>query len=98
MKKLAIALFCMAFSLPALGQVLASFNDNGLTYGHVHLNVSQSDFERHKQIWVAHLQFKGLFGWPYLFPLGKCFFFTLIDHLFNKIAIVHAPPASIYLH
>ena len=50
MKKLAIAVFFLAFSLPALGQVLASFNETGLTYGHVHLNVSQSDFERHKEI------------------------------------------------
>jgi len=54
MKKLAIAVFFLAFSLPALGQVLASFNETGLTYGHVHLNVSQSDFERHKEIWVEH--------------------------------------------
>ena len=27
-------------------------NDAGLTYGHVHLNVS--DVELHKQLWVEH--------------------------------------------
>ena len=36
---------------PALGQ-LAVPNAAGMTYGHVHLNVS--DLELHKQIWVDH--------------------------------------------
>lgn len=38
-------------STPALGQ-LATPNENGLTYGHVHLNVT--DMEEHKRIWVEH--------------------------------------------
>ena len=36
---------------PAYAQ-LAVPNDAGLTYGHVHLNVS--DIELHKQLWVDH--------------------------------------------
>ena len=36
---------------PALAQ-LAVPNDAGLTYGHVHLNVT--DIELHKQLWVEH--------------------------------------------
>ncbi|HJN94935.1 MAG TPA: VOC family protein [Gammaproteobacteria bacterium] len=35
----------------AFGQ-LATPNENGLTYGHVHLNVS--DMDEHKRIWVEH--------------------------------------------
>ena len=47
----AILLLCL-LSVPAYSQQLASFNADGLTYGHVHLNVS--DMERHKDIWVNH--------------------------------------------
>ncbi len=39
-------------SATTYSQQLASFNSAGLTYGHVHLNVS--DMERHKEIWVNH--------------------------------------------
>ena len=41
---------CMLAS-PVYAQ-LATPNDAGLTYGHVHLNVS--DIELHKQLWVEH--------------------------------------------
>jgi catechol 2,3-dioxygenase-like lactoylglutathione lyase family enzyme len=44
-----VALVLMAS--PAFAQ-LAVPNDAGLTYGHVHLNVT--DIELHKQIWVEH--------------------------------------------
>ncbi len=49
--RFALLLSCM-LATPALGQQLASFNDDGITYGHVHLNVP--DMERHKEIWVEH--------------------------------------------
>ena len=51
MKNLVFSLFVLAFATPALGQ-LATPNPAGLTYGHVHLNVS--DMELHKRIWVEH--------------------------------------------
>jgi len=38
-------------ALPAQAQ-LAVPNEAGITYGHVHLNVS--DVEVHKQVWVEH--------------------------------------------
>lgn len=44
-------LFCL-LAAPAQGQMLASFNDDGLTYGHVHLNVA--DMDRHIQILEDH--------------------------------------------
>ena len=47
----ALFLLCL-LSAGSYGQRLASFNSDGLTYGHVHLNVS--DMERHKDIWVNH--------------------------------------------
>ncbi|MED5412133.1 MAG: hypothetical protein VYE30_07290, partial [Pseudomonadota bacterium] len=50
------ALFSLALtgllSVSAYSQMLASFNDDGLTYGHVHLNVS--DMDRHIQILEDH--------------------------------------------
>jgi catechol 2,3-dioxygenase-like lactoylglutathione lyase family enzyme len=49
-----LLLTAVAFSLlvsPAYAQ-LAVPNDAGLTYGHVHLNVS--DVELHKRLWVEH--------------------------------------------
>ena len=51
MKYLLIPLFALAVATPALGQ-LATPNPAGLTYGHVHLNVS--DVELHKRIWVEY--------------------------------------------
>jgi len=45
-------LLSVLLATPALAQQLATFNDDGLTYGHVHLNVS--DMELHKRIWVEH--------------------------------------------
>ena len=50
MRNLATLIF-LCLSMPVLGQ-LASPNENGLTYGHVHLNVA--DMEEHKRIWVEH--------------------------------------------
>lgn len=47
----ALLLLCL-LSAPAFSQQLASFNADGLTYGHVHLNVP--DMDRHKEIWVNH--------------------------------------------
>lgn len=47
----ALLLLCLA-SATSYSQQLATFNSDGLTYGHVHLNVS--DMERHKDIWVNH--------------------------------------------
>ncbi|MFP6825871.1 MAG: VOC family protein [Pseudohongiellaceae bacterium] len=47
----ALLLLCL-LPVTSYGQQLASFNSGGLTYGHVHLNVS--DMERHKDIWVNH--------------------------------------------
>ena len=50
------ALFSLALtgllSVSAYSQMLASFNGDGLTYGHVHLNVS--DMDRHIQILEDH--------------------------------------------
>ncbi len=47
------ALFLAAvLATPALAQRLATPNDAGLTYGHVHLNVT--DIELHKRLWVEH--------------------------------------------
>ena len=53
MKRYLIPIFITAFSwvTPVLGQ-LAVPTAEGLTYGHVHLNVS--DVELHKQLWVDH--------------------------------------------
>lgn len=51
MKKLLFSILLFAVGTPALGQ-LATSNEAGLTYGHVHLNVS--DMDLHKQIWVEH--------------------------------------------
>ncbi len=45
-------IFLCLLSAPAQAQELASFNDDGLTYGHVHLNVS--DIDRHIQILEDH--------------------------------------------
>ncbi len=42
---------CALWSVPATAQ-LAVPNEAGLTYGHVHLNVS--DIELHKRLWVEH--------------------------------------------
>ena len=52
MRLLSTIFLLFLLSAPAHSQVLASFNSDGLTYGHVHLNVS--DMERHKDIWVNH--------------------------------------------
>lgn len=46
----ALLLFCLV-STQAMAQ-LAAPNESGMTYGHVHLNVS--DMDLHKQIWVDH--------------------------------------------
>lgn len=51
MRNLLLSVLVLAFATPALGQ-LATPNPAGLTYGHVHLNVS--DMELHKRIWVEH--------------------------------------------
>ena len=51
MKNLLFSILMLALATPALGQ-LATPNPAGLTYGHVHLNVS--DMELHKRIWVEH--------------------------------------------
>ncbi|PCJ27096.1 MAG: hypothetical protein COA96_04055 [SAR86 cluster bacterium] len=51
MKLLSSLLFLLLLSSSASAQ-LATPNPAGLTYGHVHLNVS--DIELHKQIWVDH--------------------------------------------
>ena len=42
---------CALLSAPATAQ-LAVPNEAGLTYGHVHLNVS--DIEFYKRLWVEH--------------------------------------------
>ena len=43
----------LSFLFVSIGHAqLASPNDSGVTFGHVHLNVS--DIEEHKQIWVDH--------------------------------------------
>ena len=51
MKRLALFAFTLIFVAPVFGQ-LATPNAAGLTYGHVHLNVS--DIELHKRLWVEH--------------------------------------------
>ncbi len=51
MKNLWFPFLALALAAPALAQ-LATPNPAGLTYGHVHLNVS--DIELHKKIWVEH--------------------------------------------
>ena len=48
---LTIAVFVSVLATPAMAQ-LAVPNNAGLTYGHVHLNVS--DIELHKRLWVEH--------------------------------------------
>ena len=47
---LAVTVMCLLVS-PAYAQ-LATPNETGLRYGHVHLNVS--DIEAHKTLWVEH--------------------------------------------
>ncbi len=47
-----IALTLIALAIGNVQAQLAVPNEDGLTYGHVHLNVS--DIERHKQLWVDH--------------------------------------------
>ena len=52
-------LFCLTLAFlftSAVNAQLASPNDSGVTFGHVHLNVS--DLEEHKQIWVDHFNGK----------------------------------------
>ena len=49
MKLLLTAVLALVIATPAFAQ-LASPNDNGITYGHVHLNVT--DIEVHKKLWV----------------------------------------------
>ena len=44
-----VLVLALVFAPPA-GAQLATPNDNGITYGHVHLNVS--DIEVHKKLWV----------------------------------------------
>jgi catechol 2,3-dioxygenase-like lactoylglutathione lyase family enzyme len=51
MRVLLTAATLLGLASPAYAQ-LAVPNDAGLTYGHVHLNVS--DIELHKQLWVDH--------------------------------------------
>ena len=49
MRLLLTAMIVVVFALPAQAQ-LATPNESGITYGHVHLNVS--DIEVHKKVWV----------------------------------------------
>ena len=51
MRLLLIAALVFLFASPAYAQ-LATPNEAGLRYGHVHLNVS--DIEVHKKLWVEH--------------------------------------------
>lgn len=46
-----LAVAALLNGLPAVAQ-LAPPNDAGVTWGHIHLNVT--DVERHRQIWVEH--------------------------------------------
>ena len=49
------SLLCLILSfllIPVGHTQLASPNESGVTFGHVHLNVS--DLEQHKRIWVDH--------------------------------------------
>jgi hypothetical protein len=54
MRVLVSAVLTWLLASPAFAQ-LAPFNAAGITYGHVHLNVS--DIELHKKIWTE--QFRG---------------------------------------
>ena len=51
MRALLATVFACSLAAPASAQ-LAPFNANGLTYGHVHLNVK--DPEVHKKLWTEH--------------------------------------------
>ncbi len=51
MKKIAVILTIYLLA-PTVSAQLASPNDNGVTFGHVHLNVTA--IEEHKRIWVEH--------------------------------------------
>lgn len=51
MRLLSAALIALAVAIPAHAQ-LAPLNAEGMTYGHVHLNVS--DLDLHKQFWTEH--------------------------------------------
>ena len=51
MKILLTAALALLFALPVHAQ-LAPHDDSGMTYGHVHLNVS--DIELHKELWAEH--------------------------------------------
>jgi catechol 2,3-dioxygenase-like lactoylglutathione lyase family enzyme len=51
MRPVLIAAVLLAVGLPAHAQ-LAPFDGAGMTYGHVHLNVS--DLELHKALWIEH--------------------------------------------
>ena len=61
MKLLLTAAVTLLLVSPAYAQ-LAVPNDAGLTYGHVHLNVT--DVELHKQLWVV--LFGGVVGHPHV--------------------------------
>ena len=53
MKRIVLPLFAFALALsPSAFAQLATPNPNGITYGHVHLNVS--DPELHTRLWVEH--------------------------------------------
>ncbi len=53
MKRFVFPLIALALVLsPSAFAQLATANDNGITYGHVHLNVS--DPELHTRLWVEH--------------------------------------------
>ena len=51
MRLLLTAVVLVLLALPASAQ-LATPNSNGITYGHVHLNVA--DIDVHKKLWVEH--------------------------------------------
>ena len=51
MRLLPTAMLVCALAAPASAQ-LATPDENGITYGHVHLNVA--DIEVHKKLWVEH--------------------------------------------
>ena len=50
--KLLSSLFILCLATSSAHAQLATPNANGITFGHVHLNVS--DIEEHKRIWVEH--------------------------------------------
>ena len=52
MRVLLCAAAVLSLVSPVYGQLATPTVDTGLTYGHVHLNVS--DMELHKQLWVEH--------------------------------------------